>query len=221
MCGRFTLASDTKELKAVFYLARDVFNSIPRYNIAPGQDVLTVTSGPAGRDISVMKWGLIPHWSKESKSGFKMINARAETIDQKPAFMGAFLKRRCLIPADGFYEWKKTGGTKNPLYITLANQKIFAFAGIWEYWKTPEGSVIYSCCIVTTAANDDIRAIHDRMPVILAGEREYSDWLKLEDTELLKKMLKPFHDKLSVYPVSSLVNSPKNEGKKLIDIIKA
>lgn len=217
MCGRFTLVADIKTLSAVFYLRENIFDHVPRYNIAPGQDIPVITGNPGGREISGMKWELIPHWAKDKKSGYKMINARAETIDNKPAFRGPFLHRRCLIPADGFYEWKKLNGAKQPVYITLPGRTVFAFAGIWNRWTAPDGEAVYSCSIITTSCNEYIRAIHDRMPVILDQEQEHQAWLEMDEPVLLKRMLRPYQGEMTVYPVSKLVNSPKIDGRQLIE----
>ena len=146
-----------------------------------------------------------------------MINARAETIDNKPAFRGPFLHRRCLIPADGFYEWKRLNGAKQPVYITLPGRTVFAFAGIWNRWTAPDGEAVYSCSIITTSCNEYIRAIHDRMPVILDQEQEHQAWLEMDEPVLLKRMLRPYQGEMTVYPVSKLVNSPKIDGRQLIE----
>ncbi|MDD2443267.1 MAG: SOS response-associated peptidase [Desulfotomaculaceae bacterium] len=217
MCGRFTLAADINKLAAVFYLRENIFSHTPRYNIAPGQEIAVITKNPGGREISLMKWGLIPHWAKDKRTGYKMINARAETIDNKPAFKGPFLHRRCLIPADGFYDWKKLNGEKEPIYITLPGRTLFAFAGIWNCWAAPGGEAVYTCSIITTPSNEYIRAIHDRMPVILDREQEHQAWLEMDEPVSLKKMLRPYQGKMTVYPVSKLVNSPKTDSRQLIE----
>ncbi len=217
MCGRFTLTVDIKTLSAVFYLRENIFDHTPRYNIAPGQNIPVITGCPGGREITGMKWGLIPHWAKDKKQVYKMINARAETIDSKPALRGPFLHRRCLIPADGFYEWKKLNGAKKPMYITLPERTLFAFAGIWNCWTAPDGEAVYSCSIITTSCNEYVRAIHDRMPVILDREQEYQAWLEMDEPVLLKRMLRPYQGEMTVYPVSKLVNSPHSDSRRLIE----
>jgi len=208
MCGRFTLATDLTTLKGVFYLKNNIFDYIPRYNIAPSQNVLAITGGADGRQVSRMKWGLIPHWSRETKTSYKMFNARAETINSKPAFREAFHQRRCLIPADGFYEWKNTGGRKQPVRITIPGRPVFAFAGIWDSWLAPSGEKINSCCIITTTASEKVRAIHERMPVVLECEQEHSDWLASNGGDALKSLLRPYNGEMVIYPVPLLVNSP-------------
>lgn len=168
MCGRFTLRVPAAELVEIFRLLRrpDVQ---PRYNIAPTQPVAVVRRIDRGRELSMLRWGLVPSWAKDPKIGARMINARAETVATKPAFRTALRRRRCLVPADGFYEWAKSaGGTKQPHYITRRDGRPFAFAGLWESWDGPDGSSIESCTIVTTEANDLVGRIHDRMPVILS-----------------------------------------------------
>lgn len=217
MCGRFTLSANLGTFMDEFHLHAGIPDYSPRYNIAPGQNILVITEGPGARELSQMRWGLIPHWAKDKKIGYKMINARSETIDQKPAFKNSFLHRRCLIPADGFYEWKKTGGGKQPLHIVLPGKTVFAFAGIWDYWKSFEDTGIFSCSIITTEANEDIQDIHDRMPVMLAGEREYSTWLSVDEPALLKELLKPYQGVIKAYPVSTMVNSPKVDNRQLIE----
>ena len=145
------------------------FNHSPRYNIAPSQSIPVIFNDSNDkRVISLMRWGLIPRWAKEQSIGYKLINARSETIEQKPFFRDSFLQRRCLIPADGFYEWKKQNGKKQPMRIILHNKGIFAFSGVWDYWNSAEGT-IHSCSIITTTANDYIKDIHDRMPVIVVN----------------------------------------------------
>ncbi len=216
MCGRFTLATDLTTLKGVFYLNNNIFDYIPRYNIAPSQIILAVTGGPDSRRANRMRWGLIPRWSRETKTSYKMFNARAETIDKKPAFRESFHQRRCLIPADGFYEWENTGGRKQPVRITIPGKPVFAFAGIWDSWLAPNGEKINSCSIITTAASETFRAIHERMPVILDSEQEHRAWLDSNHEDVLKSLLRPYHGIMEVYPVSLLVNSPKLDEPGLI-----
>lgn len=217
MCGRFTLTVEYSNLISVFQLRNDLFNYTPRYNIAPAQDVAVIVKGRNGREITNMHWGLIPHWAREPKIGYKMINARAETIDQKPAYKSSFYHRRCLILADGFYEWKKTNLGKQPYRIILPKHNIFAFAGLWSYWNAPEGNTIYSCSIITTGANGYLRDIHDRMPVILTQEEQFEKWLGVSGPGELKQLLQPYDGKMVAYAVSTMVNSPKNDNEKLIE----
>lgn len=188
----------------------------PRYNIAPGQTVPVIGEDLSGRWLAVMRWGLVPHWAKEASIGHKLINARAETLTDKPSFRDSFHHRRCLIPADGFYEWKKEGKTSTPYRIVLPGQELFAFAGLWDRWDANEGS-IFSFTIITTTASPAMQEIHSRMPVILRGEPEYAAWLDgSTDTGTLKKMLRPCEERLHIYPVSRLVNSPRNDLPELV-----
>ncbi|KJS11405.1 MAG: hypothetical protein VR67_14005 [Peptococcaceae bacterium BRH_c8a] len=217
MCGRFIMTVDFEMIKAAFRLRAELYDLQPRYNIAPGQDIPVITNTPGGREISPMRWGLIPHWAKDTKIGYKMINARAETVGEKPAFKGAFRRRRCLIPASGFYEWKKEGKVKQPMLITLPGEKVFALAGIWEHWLAPDGSMVYSCSIITTKPNKYLEGIHNRMPVILAGEQEYEPWLSLDDPLFLQHLLRPYEGDMSVYPVTTRVNSPLDDDPGLIE----
>jgi putative SOS response-associated peptidase YedK len=213
MCGRFNLHTSPAELAEIFDLLR-MPELEPRYNIAPTQPVLGIVAAEAGREGRLFHWGLIPSWAKDPKLGGRMINARAETVATKPAFRAAFKRRRCLIPADGFYERKQTGGrTKQPMHIGRRDGRPFAFAGLWERWGGADGSEIESCTIVTTDANALLAEIHDRMPVILP-ERAYAVWLdrEVDDREVLEGLLGPCPaDELRAYPVATLVNSPKND----------
>ena len=221
MCGRFTLTSNMDELQARFdFEARDlVFR--PRYNVAPTQDVVAVVSdgdNPGHNRAELMRWGLIPFWAKDPKIGARMINARAETVAEKPAFKNALKKRRCLILADGFYEWRKEEKGKTPMYITLKggvskSKATFAMAGLFETWKSPEDELVRSCTIITTSPNPLMEQIHDRMPVILPMEAE-ATWLdpQVEDQEALTSLLVPFPaEEMDAYVVSTLVNSAKND----------
>lgn len=217
MCGRFILSVDIKTILALFRagLQGDLAFE-PRYNIAPGQDILVVTEAQEGRIARPMRWGLIPSWAKDKNIGYKMINARAETIDSKPAFKRSFRHRRCLIPASGFYEWRKEGKIKQPLSIKLPDQPLFAFAGIWDRWTSPEGDVVFSCSIITAPANDQIQEVHSRMPVILADTGEYDTWLDQEHPVDPKELLRPYAGEVVLQRASTLVNSPQNEGPQLM-----
>lgn len=220
MCGRFTLRTPAKDLLEVFQLLRTP-ELVPRYNIAPTQPVAVVRQVERRRELSMMRWGLVPSWSKDPKAGPPLINARADTVATKPSFRSAFKSRRCLIPADGFLEWQKTGEkTKQPFYIRLAKDHPFAFAGLWEHWEGPDSSVVDSCTIITTDANETLRPIHDRMPVILQDD-EYDRWLdpKCDDPS---KLLKSYPaEEMTAFPVSTLVNSPRNESAACIDPVAA
>ena len=220
MCGRFTLRSNPHRIAEVFQLEQQL-ELFPRYNIAPTQDIAAVRfdADQNRRQLSFLYWGLIPSWAKDAKIAGRMINARAETLAEKPSFRHAFAKKRCLIPADGFYEWKKLGdGTKQPYYIHRQDDEPFAFAGLWESWKT-EGRTIESCTIITTSANELMEPLHDRMPVILPAE-VYAVWLdpEIQDKAALAELLKPFDsDLLEAYPVSTLVNNSRNENPKCLE----
>ncbi|MDI3534594.1 MAG: hypothetical protein PWQ82_959 [Thermosediminibacterales bacterium] len=220
LCGRYTLTVDGKTLKDFFQIDLEGFDFKPRYNIAPGQSVPVVCGNPDNKKIFLMRWGLIPEWSKKLSIGYKMINARAETIDKKPAFRNSFYNRRCLIPADGFYEWKKENSKKLPVRIILPDKKIFAFAGIWDCWASTDGSKIFSFSIITTSANDYIKDIHERMPVILAEIDQQNKWLGLNETDKLKNLLKPYDGDIFAYKVSTLVNFPKNDNPHCIKKLK-
>jgi putative SOS response-associated peptidase YedK len=214
MCGRFTLTVDPAQLQEAFPWI-DVPEEIsPRFNIAPTQPVAVVANNGENR-LEFFTWGLIPSWAKDPSIGSRMINARAETLAEKPAFRSAFRRRRCLVLADGFYEWKQEPGSKvkTPLYIRKIGHTPFAFAGLWEAWNSPDGSNILSCTIITTGPNQLLSDIHNRMPVILPTEA-YSDWLDPSERrpEDLKDLLRPYPDgELEAYPVSRVVNSPSNE----------
>ncbi|MDH3866623.1 MAG: SOS response-associated peptidase [Desulfobulbaceae bacterium] len=213
MCGRFALKTPPRSVQEHFHLPEAIHLS-PRYNIAPSQAVAVVRHLPGKRfpQLDMLRWGLIPHWAKDMKVGYKMINARAETLGQKPSFREAFKKRRCLIATDGFYEWKHSGKAKQPIYVHMKNGAVFGFAGLWESWNSPDGSIVKSCTIVTTAPNRLISEIHDRMPAILPPE-QYQTWLQDSTPDhLLQKLLRPYPpEEMTAYWVSSEVNSPKND----------
>ncbi len=203
MCGRFILSTEAETMERVFEIKVDTASFVPRYNIAPGQNISVIISGPEKREHIMMRWGLIPHWAKDIKNGYKMINARAETIDQKPAFKKAFLYQRCLIPANGFFEWKLTDGKKQPMLIKLADNTLFAFPGIWDTWESPKGDIINSCSIITVSANDFVKEIHHRMPVIFNKPNEYQDWLSSDRYPLdIKDMLLPYAGELYASPAT-------------------
>ncbi len=222
MCGRFTLTSNLDELQGRFGFLSEItgsqfFDHGPRYNIAPTQPVLTVTNDGQRRG-EVMRWGLVPFWAKDLKVGARMINAVGETVSAKPAFRAAFKKRRCLVLANGFYEWRKEDQRKIPIYIYPRNGEPMAFAGLWETWQSPEGQVVQSCTIITTSANPFIQPIHNRMPVILSDETQ-ALWLDplTEDRKILEPLLVPAPiEMLTSHPVSSTVNSVKNQGPECI-----
>jgi putative SOS response-associated peptidase YedK len=214
MCGRFTLTVDPAQLQEAFPWVETPSDLTPRFNIAPSQPVAVVANN-GGNRLEFFSWGLIPSWAKDPSIGNRLINARAETLAEKPSFRNALRRRRCLILADGFYEWKKNPGSKQktPMYIRMKTGKPFAFAGLWEVWNSPEGSTILSCTVITTEPNQLLEGIHNRMPVILP-EQTYSDWLDPTERrpEELTGFLRPYQDgELEAYPVSTLVNKPSNE----------
>jgi len=212
MCGRFTLTADLDRLAQHFAFRTTNLVYTPRYNIAPSQPVLTLINEGEPR-VELLRWGLIPSWAKDPAIGDRMINARAETVAEKPSFRRALQKRRCLVFADGFYEWRKEGKKKVPLFITLKSRAPFAFAGLWETWRSPDDKTIRSCTIITTTPNTLMESIHNRMPVILPREAEQR-WLDrtIEDPQTLLPLLTSYPDQaMQAYVVSSLVNSPRND----------
>ncbi|HAA95664.1 MAG TPA: hypothetical protein DCE26_08225 [Dehalococcoidia bacterium] len=217
MCGRFTLTSNLDELQGRFGFVSEYTDHEPRYNIAPTQQVLTVTNDGQRRG-EMMRWGLVPFWAKELKVGARMINAVGETAATKPAFRAAFKKRRCLVLADGFYEWQKDGKRRIPYYIYAKDGQTLAFAGLWESWKSPEGPVIQSCSIITTQANSFIEPVHNRMPVILSDETQ-ALWLDplTEEPDTLNPLLLPVPPELlTCHRVSETVNGVRNQGPECI-----
>ncbi|MBI3303843.1 MAG: SOS response-associated peptidase [Deltaproteobacteria bacterium] len=218
MCGRFTLTTDLDRLEERFAFRATNLPCVPRYNIAPSQPVLTVTKAEEQR-AGFLRWGLIPSWAKDASIGDRMINARAETVAEKPSFRRALQKRRCLVLADGFYEWRKEGKKKTPLYIALKSHEPFGFAGLWETWKSPTGEAVHSCTIITTTPNALMESIHNRMPVILPREAE-ALWLDraVEDPQALLPLLAPYlAEAMEAYAVSPLVNSPRNDTPACIE----
>ena len=217
MCGRYSVIADLGELARRFEFDGDWLKFEAAYNVAPTHDVLTVVGGEARRG-GFMRWGLIPHWAKNTSIGNRMINARAETVAEKPAFRDALRHRRCLVLADGFYEWQRTGGAKRPMRIVMQSGEPFAFAGLWSVWMDPDGNRIPSCAIITTAANELLTPIHDRMPVILPRELE-EFWLdrSIDDPGALGSVLTSYaDDAMEAYEVSSLVNSAANDCPEVI-----
>lgn len=224
MCGRFTLFEADTILSKEFG-APISFQLPPRYNIAPTQQILAVRQ-PTGKEVReavLLRWGLIPHWAKDPSIGNRMINARAETVAEKPAFRSAFRSRRCLVPSSGFYEWNKGGERKQPYFIRPRGRSSFAFAGLWEQWRGPEGSLVESCTLITTEANELIFKLHDRMPVILSPS-EYALWLdpSISDERRLIPLLQPYPTKeLEAFPVEAIVNNPKMDDSRCITPAKA
>lgn len=220
MCGRYTLRTPVETLAEEFGIS-DPLPEIPtRYNIAPTQEVAAVLEEDEERKLEMLRWGLIPSWADDPAVGNRMINARSETAAEKPSFRTAFRKRRCLILADGFYEWQKTNGGKQPYYIRMEDGSPFAFAGLWESWDK-HGGEIRSCTILTTDANEMVGEVHHRMPVILPPET-YDLWLDtdMRDTEPLLDLLRPYPDDvMDAYPVSRFVNSPSNDDKRCVESV--
>lgn len=217
MCGRYTLTVDPADLMERFDLSSADFVSTPRFNIAPTQTVAVVLN-ESPRTLTAARWGLIPSWAKDISIGYKMINARAETLEEKPSYRTLLKKRRCLILADSFYEWKKDGGAKTPTRLMLADGAPFAMAGLWDVWKTPEGERIKSCTIITTAPNALAAQVHDRMPAILPRSAE-AEWLNIanDDPGYLKSLLGAYPAELmQTYVVSSAVNNVRNDAPELI-----
>ena len=218
MCGRFAQRSDPKRLAKEFKVG-DVPPIEARYNIAPTQEILGVLESAEGREMKFFKWGLIPSWAKDTSMGSRLINARSETVAEKPAFRQAFKERRCIIPADGFYEWQRTEGRKQPFFFQMKDERPFGFAGLWERWQGITGQVIESCTILTTEANEVLLPVHDRMPVILRPD-DYGLWLDedVRKREFLKDLLQPYPaEEMVSYPVSTAINSPRSQGKTLIE----
>lgn len=221
MCGRFTLIQTAEALYKTFDVEK-LPDLEPQYNIAPTQMVGVVLYNQESeqREFQKLRWGLIPSWSKDLGIGVKLINARAETVAEKPAFRSAFKHRRCLVVADGFYEWQLQENQKQPYYFRLQQGKPFGFAGLWEQWRSPEGEEITSCTILTTEANELVQPIHQRMPVILQ-QQDYDVWLnpEVQTREPLQQLLRPYpSEAMTAYPVSKVVNSPK---QNIPDCIKA
>ena len=214
MCGRFTLTVDPAEMGAAFRNYNFPSQFVPRFNIAPSQPILAIPNdGNNKADFFI--WGLIPSWAKDPTIGNRLINARGETLAEKPSFRGGYKYKRCLVLADGFYEWEKTPGTKAkvPHFIHMKTRKPFAFAGLWSEWHSPDGSQIRSCTIVTTQPNPFMAAIHDRMPVIIDPD-DYQRWIDpaAQPPDSLQPLIKPYSaDEMTAHPVSTLVNNPKND----------
>ena len=219
MCGRFTLTVNPAEVQEAFSTYTFPQQFAPRFNIAPTQPVLVIPNDDQNT-ADFFVWGLIPMWAKDPSIGNRMINARAETLEEKPAFRGSLKYKRCLVLADGFYEWKASEGkkAKTPFFIHMKDRKPFAFAGLWDSWNSPDGSLVKSCTIITTEPNELTSIIHNRMPVIL-HPRDYARWLdpSPQTPDQLKPLLKPFPaDLMNAYPVSPLVNTPANDKPELV-----
>src|SRR4029077_15903931 len=221
MCGRLVLKAPFSELVRLCNITNNL-NLEPRYNIPPTEDIAVVRPDPAGtgRRLDMLRWGLVPYWAKDIKIGYSLINAKTETVAEKPAFREAFKSRRCLIAADGFYEWKKLDAkTKQPYAITMKDRSLFGFAGLWERWKDKaSGEIVRSFTIITTTPNEVCAPIHDRMPVIVAPQ-DYGKWLGADaaDPVRLLHMLKPFSaDAMMAFPVDAKVGNVKNDDASLV-----
>ena len=220
MCGRFSLGTPATTLAGQFNLF-EIPAWAPRYNIAPTQQAPTAVRAASqlARQFKMHRWGLIPPWAKDPGIGSQLINARAETVAAKPAFRKAFRERRCLILADGFFEWQRRGRHKQPFHIRMRDGRPFAFAVLWEYWEGPEGPAIDSCTILTTTANELVGTLHDRMPVILAPQ-DYNLWLDpaIQKVERLESLLRPYpSEEMTAYPVSTRVNNPANDSPECVE----
>lgn len=221
MCGRFTLFAPEKELAQRFGIPPAGRSLAPRYNIAPSQPVAAVRAAPegSGRELVLLRWGLIPSWAKDPSIGNRMINARSESAAQKPAFRSAIRRRRCLVPASGFYEWKRTGSGKRPYFARVRGGAPFGMAGLWERWEAADGSAVETCTILTTDANGLLAPVHDRMPAIVPP-KEYGVWLDpaVTDPGRVAPLLAPFpEDQMEAWPVSARVNRPTEDDPGLID----
>ncbi len=225
MCGRYALYTPREHLRHLLGIERDLTAREPwrgRYNIAPGQLVAAVRAAPrdGARELVMLQWGLVPCWAKDAKTGYRLINARAETVASKPAFRSAYRQRRCLLPADGFYEWQLTATRgKQPYFITLTEGAPFAIAGLWERWQGNDGQCLDSCTLLVTGANALVQPIHDRMPVILEPA-EYAAWLDPanRDPAALERLLRPYPPaRMTAIPVSPRVNRPQNEDPACIE----
>lgn len=219
MCGRYTQTTELQTLQIRFAFDPGEVDLVRRYNIAPGQ-LAPVITGDNERRLAMMKWGLVPSWAKDPSIGHKMINARSETIAEKPSFRNGLRQRRCLVPADGFYEWQKhpDSKTKTPIHFYLKDHLPFAFAGIWERWIDPDGNDLKTCTLITTEANKLISPFHHRMPVILRTDHE-APWLdqKLTDPEQLRTLMSAYPpEEMEYHSVATLVNSPTNDSPECI-----
>jgi putative SOS response-associated peptidase YedK len=218
MCGRYRLSRRKQIIEEYFETAEWQDDWSPRYNIAPTQPVPVIRQHPKEpiRQLALMKWGLIPNWARDPSIASSTINAKSETASIKPAFRDSFKYRRCLIPADGFYEWKRTLKSKQPFCFEVGDGRLFAFAGLWERWRDPSGQWVKSCSILTTTPNGVTSAIHDRMPVILESE-SYDLWLDpgMTDVQVVSELLKPYDARLMrCYPVSARINHVANDDEE-------
>ena len=218
MCGRFSLHTSESTIRKAFNLGNtEPLGLSPRYNIVPSQQIPIIRTTETSREMVLAKWGLIPNWSKESKSKYSTINARIESVAEKPTYRTPFKHRRCLLPTDGFYEWKVINGNKVPHHIRMRDDSVFAFAGLWDHWEGEDTS-IESCSIIVMPANEVMRPIHERMPAIIAPAH-YELWLDSRITdkqEIMRYLTSAPSSQLTAYPVSTWVNSPKNNDERCV-----
>lgn len=217
MCGRYSIILTAAEIAEVFGLPQPAFATKPRYNLAPTDPAPIIVAEAGAPELVMARFGLIPFWTRGDAPGSGLINARSETVAEKPAFRRAFARSRCLVPADGFYEWQGEKGGRAPHRIVLPNNRPFVFAGLWDTWSAPDGRVIQSFAIVTTDASEDVKPLHHRMPVILDAAGERDTWLHAEDASSLHGLLRPYPGRLSTFAVSRLVNSVANDGPECIE----
>ncbi|WP_059046649.1 SOS response-associated peptidase [Paenibacillus rubinfantis] len=224
MCGRFTITLPLDELIVRYLIFENrLAKFAPNYNVAPMQFIPAVISGKEGHRLGELRWGLVPSWAKEDKIGGSMINARAESLTEKPAFRKLLTSRRCLIPADGFYEWQQRAGGKQPFRIVMKDGGFFSFAGLYDIWSDPQGNKLATCTIITTEPNSLMAEIHTRMPAILRPEHE-AEWLARDnaDAQALLKLLQPYESaKMRAYPVSTAVGNVRNNSKELLEEVKS
>ncbi len=215
MCGRFALKSPPAKLVERFGLD-ECADFAPRYNIPPGTDIPVIRQSPEGkRVLHLLRWGLVPRWAKDPGIGNKLSNARGESVAEKPSFRDAFRRRRCLIPADGFYEWKTEGKVKQPFFISLKSGEPLAMGGLWESWRRPDGEILRTACIITTGPNDVMEPIHDRMPVILRAE-DWQSWLEAP-VEAIQSLISPYEaDAMQAWPVDRRVSRSVDDDAGLI-----
>jgi len=215
MCGRYALKTPVSKLVSHFDLDEAV-DVVPRYNIAPGTDIPTIRHSPEGKRVMhLLHWGLVPHWAKDPGIGAKLSNARGETVADKPSFRDAFKRRRCLVPADGFYEWKTEGRQKQPYYFSMKTGEPFALGGVWESWRAPDGRILRTCCLITTEPNEIMLPVHDRMPVIVSPD-DCEAWLTGEVDDVLD-LVRPYPtDEMQTWAVSKRVSRSSEEGADLV-----
>lgn len=217
MCGRFTQHHNQEEVVERFSVQETLFDLAPRFNIAPSQKVAAICQLEK-RVLTAYKWGLVPSWAKDPTGGSKMINARAETLAEKPSFKKSLLTRRCLIPADGFFEWRQEGKNKTPVYVQMKNKSLFAFAGLWDEWHSPDGSILETCTVITVEANSLLRKVHHRMAAIL-DPKEEELWLdgKVKDLDKLLAALKPYsEEEMELFDVNKSVGNTSFDSPECI-----